>query len=138
MQFAAPASGSATLQFSDALNGALGINDVTPNTLPVDNATSGYTPIVYLSTYNAGTSTVDFGTAIPSLTVADTSLNGTYTTCNFDVYGSQGQSNSPSWFTVGVTGSVNASGVVVGPGTLGGGNTVSFQPGQQIIAVSCH
>jgi hypothetical protein len=138
VQFVAPSSGSGTLQFSDALNGALGVNDVTPNTLPADNATAGYTPIIYLSTYNGGTGAISFGTAVPQVTVSDTSLNGTYTTCNLDVYGQQGNGNTNSWFSVGTTGSVTASGVVVGPGTLGGGSTVDFKPGQVALAISCH
>lgn len=138
MQFAAPTSGSGTLQFSDALNNALGVNDVTPNTLPADNATAGYTPIIYLSTYNGGTTTISFGTATPQITVADASLNGVYTTCNFDVYGKQGNGNGLSWFVPGPTGAVSASGVNIPAGTLGGGNSVDFQAGQQIIAVSCH
>lgn len=137
MQFVAPTSGSGTLYFSDALNGAQGINDVTPSGLPVDNATTGYTPIVYLSVVNNGSNDINFGTAIPQITLSDSSLNGTYTTCEFDVYGKQSGSTF-SWFTTGTTGTVSSSGVVVGPGTLGGGNTVDFKTGQQIIAISCH
>ncbi len=138
VQFAAPTSGSGTLQFSDALNNG----DVSPNNLPPDSgtsgATAGYTGIIYLSTYNAGTGTISFGSAIPTITVADTSLMGTYTTCEFDVYGKQGNGTMPVWFSVGVSGTVTSNGVIVGPGTLGAGNSVDFQPGQQIIAVSCH
>jgi hypothetical protein len=138
VQFVAPTAGSGTLQFSDALNNALGINDVTPNTLPADNATATYTPIIYLSTYNGTTTTISFGTAIPQITVSDTSLNGAYTTCNFDVYGKQGSGSNLAWFTVGSSGAVTSSGVNIPAGTLGGGSTVDFQPGQQIIAISCH
>ncbi len=126
------------MQFSDALNGAQSVIDVTPNSLPADNATAAYTPIIYLSVYNAGTTDIAFGTAIPQITLSDTSLTGTYTTCNFDVYGSQGNSNTPSWFFVGASGSVTGSGVNIPAGTLGGGNSVDFKAGQQVIAVSCH
>ncbi len=137
--FAEPISGSGTLQFSDALNNALSVNDVTPDNLPVDNATANYTPIIYVSTYNAGTSTINFGANLPEIQLVDTSLSGVYTNSEFDVYGKQPNSNAPTWFTVGNTGSVSGSGVTVGPATLtGGNNMVDFQPGQQIIAVSCH
>lgn len=135
--FVASTAGSGTVDYSDALNGAQSVIDVTPNTLPVDTATAGYTPIVYLSADNVGSQDISFGTAVPTLQLGDASL-GSYTTCNFDVYGSTGN-NTYSWFTVPNPGTPNGSGVTVGGGALTGSNTVDFKAGsQQIIAVSCH
>ena len=131
--FVASIAGSGTIDYSDALNNG----DVTPNTLPVDTATAGYTPIIYLSADNIGSQDISFGTAVPTIQLGDTSL-GSYTTCNFDVYGSTGN-NTYSWFSVPNAGTPNGSGVTVGGGALTGSNTVDFKAGsQQIIAVSCH
>lgn len=134
--FVASTAGGGTIDYSDALNGAQSVSDVTPNTLPVDNANTGYTPIIYISAVNTGSQDITFGTTVPTVQLADTSL-GTFTTCNLDVYGSQG--GGLVWFNVPNAGTPNGSGVTVGGGNLGAGNTVDFKAGsQQIIAVSCH
>jgi hypothetical protein len=134
-QFIAPTSGSGKINFSDALNGAQSVTDVTPNTLPADNATSGYTPIIYVSADNTASNDIIFGTTVPTIQVSDTGL-GSYASCNLDVYGSQG--NGLMWFTVPNSGTPNGAGVTVGGGTLDAGNNVDFKGGhQQIIAISC-
>lgn len=136
--FVASTSGGGKVNFSDALNGAQSVSDVTPNTLTPDNATTNYTPIIYVSIVNTGSQAISFGTSVPTIQLADTSLTS-YTTCELDVYGSQGNGSTSSWFTVPNTGTPNASGVTVGGGALTGGNTVDFKAGnQQIVAVSCH
>jgi hypothetical protein len=146
VQFAAPISGSGSFTLQDAMNGIGGVNDtspIAPNTtpLPADNATSGYSPIVYLSILNAGTQNIDFGSNIPKVTLTDNSL-ARYATCELDVYGNNGNQSSASWFSVaqaGSTGTPTSSGVVIGAGTLpAGAGNVTFQAGsQQIVAVSC-
>jgi hypothetical protein len=108
-----------------------------PSPFPADTATSGYTPIIYLSAANTGTQDISFGTSVPTIQLGDTSLTS-YTSCNFDVYGSSGN-NTYSWFTAPNAGTPNGNGVTVGGGTLPAGNSVDFKAGgQQIIAVSCH
>jgi hypothetical protein len=127
-----PPNASGSLMFSDALNNG----DVTPNTLPADNATAGYTPLIYLSIYNGGTVDISFGTAFPQVQVTDSSGFGGATSCEFDVYSDNGN-NSVVWHSVGQTGAVSGTTVTIGPGTLPPGNTVDFQPGQQLTAIAC-
>lgn len=134
--FVAPSSGSGTINFSDALNGAQSVVDVTPNTLPADTANAGYTPVIYISIVNTGSSDISFGTAVPTVTLGGASF-GSATTCNLDVYGSMGA--GLTWFTVPNAGVPSGGAVTVGGGALSAGNTVDFNPGdQQIVAVSCH
>jgi hypothetical protein len=131
--FVAPTSGNGTINYSDAINNG----DITPSGFVADNATTGYTPIVYLSADNVGTQDISFGANVPTIQLGDLSLTS-YTSCNFDVYGSNGN-NTYSWFTAPNAGTPSGSGVTVGGGTLPAGNTVDFKAGsQQIIAVSCH
>jgi len=132
-QFAAP-NISGSLAFSDALNNG----DVTPNTLPADNATAGFTPIVYLSIYNGSTATVSFGTAFPHLSLTDLNGFGGATVCEFDVYSSNGGNSGLVWHSIGQFGTTSGTSVTIGPGTLPPGNSVDFQPGQQVTAVACH
>jgi len=134
VQFVAPSSGSGTLNFSDALNNG----DVSPNTLPADAATAGYSPVVYLSVVNPGSTDISFGTNIPAFTVTNTAGFGSAATCSLDVYGKNGNSNTPGWFASGGTGSIAGNAVTIGPVQLPAGNTVDFKSGQQIVAISCH
>ncbi len=132
-QFAAP-NITGSLVFSDALNNG----DVTPNTLPADSATAGFTPIIYLSFYNGSTSTVSFGRAFPQVNLTDVNGFGAGTVCEFDVYSGTGGNSGLVWHSVGQLGSISGTSVTIGPGTLPPGNTVDFQPGQQLTAVACH
>jgi hypothetical protein len=132
-QFAAP-NISGSLAFSDALNNG----DVTPNTLPADNATAGFTPIVYISIYNGSTATISFGTAFPHLSLTDLNGFGGATVCEFDVYSRNGVNSGLVWHSIGQFGTTSGTSVTIGPGTLQPGNSVDFQPGQQVTAVACH
>ncbi len=132
-QFAAP-NISGSLAFSDALNNG----DVTPNTLPADNATAGFTPIVYLSIYNGSTATISFGTAFPHLSLTDLNGFGGATVCEFDVYSRNGGNSALLWHSIGQFGTTSGTTVTIGPGTLPPNNSVDFQPGQQVTAVACH
>lgn len=124
IQWAAPVSGTGSITFTDAINSG----DVTPNTLPADNAAAGYTPIIYIDMDTAAT--IDFGTSVPSLTVTSTALSA-YATCSLDVL----QGNL-TWMAPGVQGSVASGKTVIGPATLPAGNDVKIA-GQQIVAISC-
>ncbi len=114
---------SGTLSFADALNNG----DITNHSLPADNATAGYTPVIYFSITNAGSQDVSFGTAFPKVTVSAGSLP--YTTCELDIYDSPQGSNTVSWNNPGgPSGIVFLNSVTIGPGTIPSG-TVDF-PGQ--------
>lgn len=128
-QFAAP-SVSGTLIFNDGLDNG----DVTP-TVPADNAATGYTPVVYLSVYNPGTTDISFGANIPQISVADSAGFGSQTTCNFDSYSNHGGSGL-AWNTL-LSSSISGNTVTFGPTSIAG-NTVDFEPGQQIVSVACH
>lgn len=133
VQFTAP-SQSGTLVYSVSLPAAGQI--ATPNTLPADNATSGFTPQAYFSFYNGGTQAISFGQNIPEVIFAATPSGAT--TCALDVL----NSSASSWTQV-ATGSVapgtySTNQVIIGPATLPAGSSVNFQPGQQIVAVSCN
>jgi virginiamycin B lyase len=132
IQFSQDSSGSSTLSFSDALDNG----DITPNTLPVDNATAGYTPVIYLSIYNPGPTTVSFGSNTPGVSLTKTTGFGGATTCHLDGYFSNG--GAPTWQFINGTGAISGTSVTVNPATLGGGNTVDFTPGQTVVAVACH
>src|SRR5579872_36336 len=134
VQFAAPTSGSGTLAFSDAINSG---SDITPSGFVADNATAGFTPIVYISVVNSGSTTVSFGTALPSFQISDT--NGAFTSyasCHFDFYGSNGGSTS-SWLYTGQSGTRSSTTVNIPAGTLGGGTVDFHANSQQIIAIAC-
>lgn len=128
--FVAPTSGSGTLTVSDATTPG---TDITPAGLPADNANAGFTPLVYLSFYNGG-SDISFAQNFPKLTV--TASFGTKTICEFDVYAKNG-GGTATWNNINQTGTIAGGSVTIGPGTLPAGNTVDFQPGQQILAVAC-
>lgn len=130
-QFATVVSGSGTIAVSDAINNG---SDITPNTLPADNATTG-TPMLYLSFYNGGSADISFGQNLPTLTMTDSAGYGTKTTCSFDVYSKNGGA-SPTWNAI-LNGNIAGNTVTIGPGTLPAGNTVDFKPGQQVVAISC-
>jgi hypothetical protein len=134
IQFTAPASGSGTLNMSDALNNG----DVSPNTLPADNATSGYNAVIYLSVVNPGSTDINFGPNIPAVSVTNSAGFGGAAACELDVYGKNGNGSTLSWFNSGATGNISGNNVTVGPAQLPAGNTVNFESGQQIIAISCH
>jgi len=132
IQFAAPASGSGTLNFSDALNNG----DVSPNSLPADNSSAGFTPLIYISVVNSG-STISFGANVPQFQISDSAGFGGATTCSLDTYSIHGNNNTPSWSASGATGTISGNSVTIGPATLPQG-TVDFQTGQQIVAIACH
>lgn len=131
IQFGADSAGNGTLSVSDALNNG---SDVTPNTLPQDTATAGATPLVYVSFYNASTTTVSFGSTTPKVTITDSAGFGSATTCELDVYAKNGGSTI-TWNAIGASGAVSGTTVTINPAAISG--TVDFQPGQQIIAIAC-
>ncbi len=131
-QFGA-ATSTGSLSLSDALNNG----DVTPNTLPADNATTGALPLIYVSFYNASTTTVGFGSQTPAITVTDTSGFGTATACELDVYVKNGGSTL-TWNAVATGGTISGTTATIPSVALSGGMTVDFQSGQQIVAVACH
>ncbi len=128
-------SGSGTLNFTDALNNG----DINPNTVPADNATSGYAPVIYVSAFNAGPQTISTGTTAPAISVTKTTGFGSATSCNLDLYAKNG-SVTPTWSTLqGATAVISGNTVSIPATTLPGGNTVDFQPGDQpVLAVACH
>ena len=133
VQFVAPSSGSGALDFSDALNNG----DISPNTLPADNATAGFSAVIYLSVVNPGSSTISFGPNIPSFQVANSGGFSGATSCHLDIYGANGSGTTPSWFYSGASATISGNSVTVGPAQLQPGNTVDFKSGQQIVAISC-
>jgi hypothetical protein len=68
LQFGAANTASVTVSISDALSNG----DISPNTLPADNATSGVAPFLYLSFYNGTSTTVTFGSSTPAIQLTDT------------------------------------------------------------------
>ena len=111
--------------------------DITPNTLPADNATQGNSALVYLSIYNPGPNRISFGGVTPTITVTRSTGFGGATTCQLDVYSNNG--SGYQWGTIGgATGTVSGNTVTVASTTLPQGNTVDIRPGQQIVAISCH
>lgn len=132
-QFSA-ATSTGSLSVSDALNNG---TDVTPATLPLDNATAGAAPIIYASFYNGSTTSIGFGSQTPAITVTDANGFGTATTCELDVYSSNGSSTT-TWNAVATGGTISGNATTIPPVALVAPMTVDFQPGQQIIAVACH
>ncbi|TAM75664.1 hypothetical protein EPN44_07790 [bacterium] len=131
IQFGTDSAGSGTVNVSDALNNG---SDVTPNTLPQDTATAGATPLIYVSFYNASTTTVSFGSNTPQITVTDSAGFGLATTCELDVYSKNGGS-SFTWNATGASGAISGTTATINPAAISG--TVDFKPGQQIIAIAC-
>ncbi len=128
------ANANGTLAVSDALNNGA---DVTPATLPADNATTGAVPIIYVSFYNGSTTSIGFGSQTPAITVTDTAGFAPATTCELDVYSNNGGS-STTWNSVAGGGTISGTTATIPPVALTGSMTVDFQSGQQIIAVACH
>jgi len=132
LQFATVTQDSGTLTISDAI----GNGDITPS-LAADNATTGYTPVVYFSVYNPGPADIQTGTTAPAVSITKSTGFGSATTCNLDVYGDQG--SGPVWFTIpGASATISGNTVSVPQTALPPGNNVDFQPGQQVVAISCH
>jgi hypothetical protein len=129
VQFAPVNFGNGTVTFSDALNNG----DISPNTLPVDNATAGFVPVIYLSLYNGSTSDINFGTTTPALTMTKSTGFGGATSCNFDIYKDQG--SGLKWSTF-LTAAISGNTVTFASMSIPG-NTVDFFPGQQETAFAC-
>lgn len=129
--FSASTSGSGTLSANLGFNNG----DITP-AVPTDNAVSGNTAVVYGSIYNGTTTDLVFGTQTPKVVLTDTSGLAP-NSCSLDVY-SNNNGTSLTWGSV-ATGTPSGNSVTINPASLGGGSsTLDIQPGQQIIAVSCH
>lgn len=131
--FGADTSGSGTIAVSDAT----GTGDITPNTLPADNASVGFSPVVYLSFYNPNSNAISFGTQTPLTVVTNTAGFGTATACNLDLYANDG-GGSASWHSVATGGTIAGLVTTIPSASLSGNATLDFQPGQQIAAVSCN
>ncbi|MGH7715000.1 MAG: hypothetical protein ACREML_03280 [Vulcanimicrobiaceae bacterium] len=136
IQFAVSASGSGTLAFSDAVNNG---SDITPSGFLADSgsnaATPGYTPIVYISVVNSGATTINFGSALPSIQIM--AALTPYTSCHFDALNSNGSGSS--WLYTQASGTPSSTSVTIPAGALGGGSQVEFQANsQQILAIACH
>jgi len=131
--FGADTAGSGTIDVSDAT----GTGDITPATLPADNATVGFNPVVYLSFFNPTANTISFGSQTPLTIVTNTAGFGSATHCNLDVYANAGGS-TPTWHSVATGGVVAGLVATIQPTSLSAGDTLDFQPGQQIAAVSCN
>jgi hypothetical protein len=132
IQFGAVTLGSGTITVTDALNNGA---DVTPSTLPADNATAGATPISYVSFYNGTLATIGFGANTPTIHITDTAGFGTAITCELDVYSNNGGS-SPRWGSTGAIGTIAGTSVTINS-TAAVGGLVEFQPGQQVTAIAC-
>lgn len=133
VQFGTVTAGGGTINVSDATNTGA---DVSPNTLPTDNASAGFTPVIYLSFYNAGTTTISFGSNTPQVTVSDSAGFAGATTCELDVYSTPNGGGSKTWHSVGASGTVSANSVTIAPASIAP-DTVDFQPGQQVVAIAC-
>lgn len=133
VQFGTVTSGGGTLDVSDATNTGA---DVTPNTLPLDTASAGFSPVIYISFYNAGTTTISFGSNTPQVTVTDSAGFAGATTCELDVYSTPNGGGSQTWQSVGASGTVSATSVTIAAVSIAP-ETVDFQPRQQIVAVAC-
>ena len=133
IQFGVVTAGSGTINVSDATNAG---GDVAPNTLPADNATTGYTPIIYVSFYNAGTATISFGSNTPQISVTDSSGFGSATTCELDVYSTPNGGGSIAWQSIPASGTISGSSVTIATVSIAP-ETIDFKPGQQIVAVAC-
>jgi hypothetical protein len=130
--FVAPLTGSATLTISDALNNG----DVTPNTLPADNANTPYKYLVYFSFFNPGPQGVAFGYT-PQVQLTNTNGFGGATLCEIDELALfNGASSPPTWRNLGASAPVSGNTVSV-PATYLFGSSVTIQPGQYVIGIGC-
>ncbi|HEY8297681.1 MAG TPA: hypothetical protein VIG32_06630 [Candidatus Baltobacteraceae bacterium] len=125
IQFGAPTSGSGPVQISDALNNG----DISPNTLPADNATSGATPIFYISIYNANSTEIDINST-PAVTVTDSNGFGSATACTLDSY------NNGAWKNTQVPSAAPSGTSVTFPASTLGKLQITANA-QQIVALSC-
>ena len=132
--FPAPSSPSSfTLGFADAVNNG----DITPAGFVADNATAGYTPILYMGVTNSTNTNDAFGNTSPAFTITDTNASfASFTTCELDVYSHNG-GPTPIWHMI-ASGSRSGTTVTVPSVSLGASQTLNFQPGQQSVAISCH
>ncbi len=142
LQLAAPTeSGSLTL--SSAENACCGLtsSDVSPATLPPDDANLQGNPILYLSFENPGATAIGLGGKTPAITLSPTA-GGTLATviaaddeCQLDYLVRDG--GTPAWTAVpsaSVTLAPDATSVAIPTGTL---DSFSFGPGQGVGAISC-
>lgn len=127
LQFGAANTASDTISIADARNNG----DISPNTMPADNATSGTTPFLYLSFYNGTSTAVTFGSAAPSIQLTDTAGFGMVSVCELDYYANN------AWTAAGTTGTISGTGVTIASATLANNGTFQFLPGQTIAAIAC-
>ena len=124
--FSANTSGSGTIDANLGFNNG----DITP-AVPTD--TVG-TAVIYGSFYNGTTNDIAFGTSTPKIVLTDTGGLAP-TSCSLDVYANNG--SGLMWGSV-ATGTPSGNSVTINATPLGGSSTLDFEPGQQIIAISCH
>jgi len=135
LQFAQVTSGSGVLNLATALNNG----DINPNTVPVDNATAGYTPVIYMSAANPGPQTISTGAAVPSVAATKSTGFGSFTSCNLDLYVNTGGGNRTWNALPGATATISGNTVSIPSTNLPAGSTVDFQPGNQgVLAIACH
>jgi len=138
LQFAQVTSGSGVVNLASAMNNG----DINPNTVPADNATAGYTPIVYFSVANPGPQTISTGTTVPSVSATKSTGFGTSTSCNLDIYLNTGggAGGTRTWNALpGATAAISGNTVAIPSTNLPAGSTVDFQPGNQsVLAIACH
>ena len=145
LQFAAP-TGSGQLVFATAVDQCCGQaeNDVTPATLPKDDATSAMgasnsnNPVLYLSIYNGGSTAISFGTEAPSVSISATGdlatiLSGDIS-CQLDLYVDE------TWISAGYfsnQGSELPASFTIPAASLPNGKSLTFAPGQSLAAIAC-
>jgi hypothetical protein len=118
------------------ISNALNNGDVTPNTLPVDNASPPYKYLVYFSFFNPGPQGVAFGYT-PQVQITDTGGFGGATLCEIDELALfNGPSSPPVWKSLGANAPVSGNSVSV-PATFLFGSSVTVQPGQYIVGIGC-
>jgi hypothetical protein len=127
LQFNAANTASVTISVADARNNG----DISPNTLPVDNATSGTTPFLYLSFYNGTSMPATFGSVTPSIQLTDTAGFGTASACELDAY------TNNTWSSSGAAGAISGTGVTINSAVIANNGTFQFLPGQTIMAIAC-
>jgi hypothetical protein len=127
LQFGAANTASVTISVADAHNNG----DISPNTLAVDNATSGATPFLYLSFYNGTSTPVTFGSVAPSIQLTDTAGFGTASICELDEY------TNNAWSSSGATGAISGTGITINSAATANNGTSQFLPGQTIMAIAC-
>jgi hypothetical protein len=154
LQFGTPtASGQLTLATAENECCGLTTSDVTPPTLPADlgspsgiPGSTGNNPVLYISFVNAGTSPLAFGDATPAITVTTVAggmLAGAISAmaeCQLDFPLQTASDAGASWQVIPGTRETlqpEATNLSLPAGTLPGGATLTFQPGQTIGAISC-